>query len=796
MVGLKQIATLFLGAALLFASCQTKVGEPSKPEQWLSKSPFQPVVLNKDTSIIHLEDFIPDVSLIKAVHYDDSFTGILSADKSLCTLIASVNVPLLSLLEIETTQGDYCVVLKKSRKIQHTFSLNDVSGNLKSVAIAGDFNGWTPANTPLLKTGNNWSVSLSLNPGAYAYRIVVDEKWILDPSNPDSVSNNMGGYNSFIQLGEVSNSKSPRIFVDYAEGSLIRVVTRNFPEDYIVLWDNVNITHMSQRTSSLCEIKIPHIARDEPTSVIRVFSFNRYGTANDLVIPLKYGKVVSDPREFTRNDKWSMMMYFLMVDRFKNGNKKNDHPVKDPQILPMANYMGGDLEGVTDVLNHHYFTALGLNTLWLSPIVQNPAGGFVEYPAPHRKYSGYHGYWPISSTAVDYRFGSDETLTRLVEKAHAADINILIDYVSNHVHQEHPLYRKHPEWFTGIDLPDGRKNIRLWDEQRLTTWFDTFLPDLDYSKPEVIEAVADSALYWITKYKVDGFRHDATKHVTEAFWRALTKKIKQKLGPEQSEKIYQIGETFGSRELIGSYVSSGMQDAQFDFNFYFDARNALTAEEGSFFQLKKSMEESFMYYGYHNLMGNISGNHDIPRFITVADGSIAKGEDEKEAGWKRKITVRNPLSYKKLSLLMTLITTMPGIPVLYYGDEYGMPGAGDPDNRRMMEFDELNDHERAQFKITKELFRIRRSNIALILGDMDWLKDSKDVLAYGRYYLDNVALVFMNKSDKVQTIKVKVPEKYANAAFKKHFDSKWSIKHNEISVVLPPHSFEILSSEF
>jgi cyclomaltodextrinase / maltogenic alpha-amylase / neopullulanase len=793
---MKQFFLFVLAAIFSLTACKNKVGEPVKPKKWLSKTPFLPVHLNKDTTVLHLEDFIADASLIRGVQADDSFTKILSADKTLCTLIASVNVPLLSVLTIETGSGDYSLVLKKSRKIEHTFSLNDVSGNHQSVAVAGDFNGWTPANSPMKKEGNNWSLKLSLNPGKYVYQMVVDGRWMLDPSNKDSVSNNMGGFNSPLQLGEISNTKAPRIFVDYAEGSLIRVVTRQFPENYIVLWDNIDITHMCQRTPSLCEIKIPHIARDEPSSVIRVYAWNRFGASNDLVVPLKYGKVVSDSRELTRHDKWGMMMYFLMVDRFSNGNVKNDQPVKDAMVFPKANYMGGDLEGVTDRLKHHYFTNLGLNTIWLSPVVQNPEIAYVEYPAPHRKYSGYHGYWPVSSTKVDHRFGSDESLLELVKKAHAADINVLIDYVSNHVHQEHPMFKQHPDWFTGIDLPDGRKNIRLWDEQRLTTWFDTFLPDLDYTKPEVINAVADSAIYWIDKFKVDGFRHDATKHVSEAFWRALTKKIKSRMGPEQADKLYQIGETFGSRELIGSYVSSGMQDAQFDFNFYFDARTALTAKNGSFLQLKQSMEESFMYYGYHNLMGNISGNHDIPRFITIADGSIAPGEDEKEAGWNRKITVKNAASYQKLAQLMALITTMPGIPVLYYGDEFGMPGAGDPDNRRMMEFEKLSDKEREQFKITRELFRIRKSNIALLLGDMDWLKEGEDVMAYARYYLDNVAIVFFNKSDQPQTIKVKVPQKYASSALKKHFDSKWSIIQNEISVVLPPHSFEILSSNF
>ena len=185
---------------------------------------------------------------------------------------------------------------------------------------------------------------------------------------------------------------------------------------------------------------------------------------------------------------------------------------------------------------------------------------------------GYHGYWPISSSRVDRRFGDEALLKRLIDTAHAHGINVLLDYVANHVHQEHPLLVQHPDWITTLDLPDGRKNIRIWDEHRLTTWFDTFMPSLDLERPEVYQTMSDSALFWLEKFPLDGFRHDATKHIPEVFWRTLTRKIKERIVGPQGRSIYQIGETFGSRQLIGSYVGSGMIDAQFDFNFYFDAR--------------------------------------------------------------------------------------------------------------------------------------------------------------------------------------------------------------------------------
>ncbi|MFM7913540.1 MAG: alpha-amylase family glycosyl hydrolase, partial [Bacteroidota bacterium] len=150
----------------------------------------------------------------------------------------------------------------------------------------------------------------------------------------------------------------------------------------------------------------------------------------------------------------------------------NDQRVDHPEVHPKANYWGGDLQGVMNKIQEGYFDRLGINSLWLSPIVQNPLGPYREWPKPNRMYSGYHGYWPISSSRVDRRFGDEALLRKLIDTAHAHGINVLLDYVANHVHQEHPLLKEHPDWITTLDLPDGRKNIRIWDEHRLTTWFD------------------------------------------------------------------------------------------------------------------------------------------------------------------------------------------------------------------------------------------------------------------------------------------------------------------------------------
>jgi glycosidase len=193
-------------------------------------------------------------------------------------------------------------------------------------------------------------------------------------------------------------------------------------------------------------------------------------------------------------------------------------------------------------------------------------------------------------------------------------------------------------------------------------------------------------------------------------------------------------------------------------------------------------------------MGNISGNHDIARFISYAGEDLKFSDDDKESGWKRNIKVKNKVGYQKLSQLMAFITTIPGVPVLYYGDEIGMPGAGDPDNRRMMKFDQLSPEESKQLELTKQLFNLRKTTMALLYGDFDLLKADDKVMAYARYYFDSAAIVFFNKDNKKIKYKVVLPKDYARSNLKKHFNGKFSLNNNELIIELEAHSFEIITT--
>ena len=174
------------------------------------------------------------------------------------------------------------------------------------------------------------------------------------------------------------------------------------------------------------------------------------------------------------------------------------------------------------------------------------------------------------------------------------------------------------------------------DEFRLTTWFDDQCPSFDLEREEICRQLSDTALFWMQNYDFDGYRHDATKHIPEGYWRLLTRKLLDSL-PEKS--LYQIGETYGSLSLISLYVKPGMLDGQFDFNVYDTYIWATTRPDGSFEGLAGCIDANLGVYGHHNLMGYISGNHDRPRYVCLASGDVKHDEDQKLAGWKRDIVV-------------------------------------------------------------------------------------------------------------------------------------------------------------
>jgi len=755
------------------------------------------IQLNPENTTTCLADYFNEVNKIDSVSTHPALKSNLSKDKKFVKLsVINKNLPNFSALEVWISGIPYAIPVKKSTKQKATFTFAPNGGIPEIVQIAGEMNGWNPANSPDFKLTNGKFVNtFFLNPGKYQYQYVIDGKWKLDPANPDSISNNIGGFNSLMEVKGNNRGEKPYLYTESNSKGSFSIGSTDKNVKIIAFWQNYLLPEtFIKRENGKIKIPIPGAAEKIKRSFVRIWGYNDAGVSNDLLIPLENGKVIDNISQVNREDWEGAVLYFLMVDRFNNGNPDNDRTVDDPDILPKVNYFGGDIAGVTAKIKDGYFKDLGINTIWLSPIAQNPLGAYGQWQKPKTKFSGYHGYWPVSSSKVDFRLGSDDELNELIKTAHDNGFNVILDYVANHVHELHPVYLEHPDWATSLYLPDGTLNTEKWDEHRLTTWFDNHLPTLDLSKPEVVEAMTDSALYWMEKFGFDGFRHDATKHIPEVFWRTLTKMIKNKIVIPENKRIFQIGETYGSPELISSYVSTGMLDAQFDFNTYDRAVSVLVNKDDSFKSLSDALNESLQYYGYHNLMGYMTGNQDRARFISYASGDVSFDEDAKQAGWDRKIGVKDPVGYKKLSALIAFITTIPGVPTIYYGDEFGMPGANDPDNRRMMRFDELNKKEKENKGITKKLVNLRQNNLALIYGDYELLLAEKDILVYARHYFDKSVIVAFNKSNEIQEFSIELPKRLAHLSYDSNFYSEGKLEGNMMGMRLQPNSFDILTN--
>ena len=499
---------------------------------------------------------------------------------------------------------------------------------------------------------------------------------------------------------------------------------------------------------------------------IRVYAFGDGKQLNDLLIPLENGKVVSDPQDLTRHDDHAQVLYSLMIDRFHNGNKKNDWKMNSPEVLDIVDYQGGDIAGITKKIQDGFFNDLGITTIWISPITQNPMDAWGYYPfkngnkydntKTYTKFSGYHGYWPIYATEVEKRFTTEEELHEMLAVAHEHGLNVILDYVANHMHINSPTLQEHPDWHTDSILPDGRRNFELWDEARLTTWFDVHIPTLDLERPEVCSPMTDSALIWLEKFAFDGFRHDACKHIPLNYWRELGAKMKQRY---PNRHIWMIGETYGDPQLIGSYVKSGMLNSQFDFNIYHTAIDVFGKPNQSLKRINQTILESLHAYGAHHTMGNISGNHDKCRFISLAGGAVSWNENDKAAGWEREIGVtadgdaeKEEAAYKASMLLEVINLTIPGVPCIYQGDEYAEVGANDPDNRHMMKFDGLTERQQQFRNEVQALVQMRRNSLPLIYGEYVPVTVTDNKLVFDRIYMGEKVRVTIDLANLAYTI--------------------------------------------
>ncbi|MEJ7734527.1 MAG: alpha-amylase family glycosyl hydrolase [Polyangiaceae bacterium] len=446
----------------------------------------------------------------------------------------------------------------------------------------------------------------------------------------------------------------------------------------------------------------------------------------------------------------SAVLYFVFVDRFNNGDTSNDTPV--PDVEAPANYQGGDFQGVIQKLDEGYFDDLGVNALWLTVPFDNPqvAGAGADGHA----YSAYHGYWPSDLTKIEEHFGSEMMLETLVDKAHGKGIKVLLDYAMNHVHSASPLVTEHPDWFWPLDYNgkycvcgDGCDWNNDYEQKRC--WFRDYLPDWNFQNEQARAYSVNNAVDWIKKTGIDGYRLDAVKHIETVWIEDLRKRVDAEVDKLTGERFYMVGETFesGNRDILAKYVAPQLLDGQFDFPLRGVLVEKVLRRTGTMYELDDFLKTNDTYY--NGVMSTFIGNHDLARVIqTALDEPWGAWDNGGNSNWESPPALPGGKApFERVAVAFAFLYTTKGVPLVYYGDEIGMAGAGDPDNRRFMQWDGITANQTWLREQLSALGKIRKDHPALWKGTRTTVSVTQDTYGYRMSDGKEEVFVALNRGD-------------------------------------------------
>lgn len=662
----------------------------------------------------------------------------------------------------------------------------------KSVALAGEWNDFSATAQPLSGPApdGSFSGSVSLPPGVHAYKIVVDgTEWHLDEGN--SYRKYQGGTeNSGLRVADC-HRPSLRLVPGTLHSSRAGQGQGEFKA-------RVEVVSAVGAPAGLCHLKSSlrqpgtHKSTGAPLPPLDsdALGLTADGTALELhlhsLVDGKYTISLQpsaggqegpplllpfwiEPETFSFSDT---PLYMAVTDRFVDGDAANNQPMAGVQKA--ANYQGGDLAGVARKIDDGYFDQLGVRALWLTPFYSQPDASYLDQSNTY-DVAPYHGYWPVKARTVDSRLGGDEALHQLVETAHRHGIRVLMDSVLNHVHDQHEYFKDATKrsWFrtgcicgtTGCD----------WTDKRLECLFASYMPDIDWTVTAASDQFISDTLWWLEEFDLDGLRIDAVKHVEDLAILNLGAQVRERF-EQAGTSYYLLGETAmgwndgtvaDNREnydTIKRYMGPDALDGQFDFVWYHGiAYRVFAYDEHRFLHLDYWTQASLAQF-QGALMVDYLGSHDTSRFVTLATYRDASGPWSRDIAFNKWKNLPSPPpdgeAYDRLWLGMLSAMTLPGMPLLYYGDEYGEYGGGDPDNRHFMRFgDQLVARESAQQRRMATLLKARESSRGLRRGELQTVLLGDEVYAYAR--LDpvpgQVALVVLNRQPTAATTAVPIP---------------------------------------
>ncbi|MFF3836789.1 pullulanase-type alpha-1,6-glucosidase [Streptomyces sp. NPDC001930] len=556
--------------------------------------------------------------------------------------------------------------------------------------------------------------------------------------------------------------------------------------------------------------------------------------------------------EPARQDLTREQFYFVLPDRFANGDTSNDRGGLtgsrtqtgfDP--TDKGFYQGGDLKGLTERLD--YIKGLGTTAIWMAPIFKNrPVQGEGKDAS-----AGYHGYWITDFTQVDPHFGTNEDLEKLIAAAHRKGMKVFFDVITNHtadtVDYAEQKYGYRPKGaypyldasgrpfddrnalgkvdrdsfpYTPVasaekadtKVPAWLNDPTMYHNRGDSTWagesaeYGDFvgLDDLWTERPEVVDGMRKIYEKWVRDFKIDGFRIDTVKHVDLDFWTQWATALDSYAKKQGREDFFMFGEVYSADTTVTSpYVTRGRLDATLDFPFQ-DAARAFASQGGGADRLAKVFAEDYRYTtdkanAYEQV--TFLGNHDMGRIGTFLKQDNPNASDTELV---RRATLANELMFLSR-----------GNPVIYYGDEQGFTGPGGDKDARQTLFasrtaDYLDDDQLGTdrthatdaydpthpvYKSVAALSKLTRDNPALRDGVQQERYAEGSVYAFSRTDTKTRTeyLVATNSATTAKTVTVPVD----SADFRALYGSQGAVTANngKVTVTVPALSSLVLKAD-
>ncbi len=618
------------------------------------------------------------------------------------------------------------LAIAQSETAQHTFRYVSES-SLTSVHVAGTFNGWSNSKNPMKveADGRTWTVTLPLSLGQHQYKFVLNSStWVTDPK-AKSQDDGGGNINSLLfvepadfklpanigdgrfTLSALQHSTSiPYFNVDQGKAQVSVRVRKGDVEFASVTIGRVNIAMNRVAGDDLYEffkVSIPVSAERFEYTIVLL----------DGAGSKKLGPYTVDPKSVpvfeTPNWVSRGIVYQIFPDRFANGSTAND-----PEgVMPWdgtptyGNRFGGDITGVKSKLS--YLKSLGVSTVYFNPIFKSPSN---------------HRYEADTYFEIDPQFGTNAEFVDLGKAMKAQGLGYVLDLCLNHTS---------PRFFAFDDIvKNGEKSEYLdWyfiknfpvvvkDRPDYEAWFGfPSMPKLNTKNVSARKHLLSVAPFWYkTAPGLKGVRLDVANEVEMDFWRAFRKEVKG-----LNKDLWIVGEHWGDgRPWLSGDQWDSMMGYQFrDANLRFIAEQRTTPSQ--YLDTLFRVYDSYVPQVSRNLMLLLS-SHDTPRFLTLCGGDV-----------------------KKQKLAATVQFTWPGTPSVYYGEEIGMQGGVDPQNRRGMEWSKATS-ENDLLNYYKQLGRIRQSSESLKVGSPIRLHadDQAGVLAFARKAENDASIIAVNRS--------------------------------------------------